>query len=675
MFSNIKLRIFLTSFLILFLELSLIRYLTGEVAYFGYYSNFILLASFVGIGLGMLLVKNRLDFSPWFFQILLVLIFISSAFSISIIPDTTGEIHFSSSFSSIIIPEMMFIPIIFIITALSFIPLAQILGKLFHELSPLEAYTWDIFGSLFGIASFSLFSYFAVGPFVWFAIIGIGYLLLTRRTLSRKIFISAVILNVIILTIVCAATKETYWSPYQKLQTRTECKKILPTDDTCVEEITVFANNVAHQSVVANNKNKEWIYDFPYHAFKNQNFSRALVIGAGTGNDVAVAIRNNVKSIDAVEIDPQILELGRKIHPDAPYSNPIVNTFNTDARSFLEKTDNKYDIIIFALPDSLVLSSSKSTLRLESFLFTMESFRQAKARLNKNGILVLYNYYRTPWLFDKLSLMLEGVFGRSSYAYSTGASYLGIIMNGDKLDDLRPDLPPSKPITQSVMAATDDWPYLYLLQPSLPFRYLIVFTVIVMLLYIILNKILDKAVLSSIEPTYFLLGVAFMLVETKSIAQFSLLFGSTWIVNSMVFTAILISVLAAIQFVSKMKNGNINHWYLALGLALLLQYIFPLQSLLGLSMTAKYLIASTLAFLPIFLANVIFSLYFKDSKDNSLNFASNLLGAAIGGALEYSAMLVGYRNLTLVVLCVYILAFTWPYLRMKLSKKHSIASS
>ena len=45
----------------------------------------------------------------------------------------------------------------------------------------------------------------------------------------------------------------------------------------------------------------------------------------------------------------------------------------------------------------------------------------------------------------------------------------------------------------------------------------------------------------------FLLGAAFLLLETRAITMFALLFGTTWLVNALVFTGVLLAVLLAFQ--------------------------------------------------------------------------------------------------------------------------------
>jgi spermidine synthase len=140
-----------------------------------------------------------------------------------------------------------------------------------------------------------------------------------------------------------------------------------------------------------------------------------LIIGAGSGNDVSRALQwgaPDVK-IDAVEIDPVIRRLGKE-HPDQPYDDPRVTPFIGDGRNFLHASDKQYDLIVFALVDSLVLHSGYSSIRLESYLFTRQSFEDVKKRLKPGGRFVTYNFFRQGWIVARLKSELEEVFGKDN---------------------------------------------------------------------------------------------------------------------------------------------------------------------------------------------------------------------------------------------------------------------
>ncbi len=154
-----------------------------------------------------------------------------------------------------------------------------------------------------------------------------------------------------------------------------------------------------------------------------------------------------------------------------------------------------------------------------------------------------------------------------------------------------------------------------------------------------------------------MLGVAFLLLETRSLVTFSLLFGSTWIVNSLVFFAILASVLLAIGINARFRFRDARPLYLALFGAIALSYLLPPTSLLIEPAWLRYVLAAGLTFAPVFFANLVFSHSFRDTRTADMAFASNLLGAMLGGAVEYLALITGYQVLLLVVAGLYGLAF------------------
>ena len=158
----------------------------------------------------------------------------------------------------------------------------------------------------------------------------------------------------------------------------------------------------------------------------------------------------------------------------------------------------------------------------------------------------------------------------------------------------------------------------------------------------------------------FLLGAAFLLLETRAITMFALLFGTTWLVNAIVFGGILVAVLAAVEFTAWMKRtGRSDRISLPIAYAVLLAsiavvWLIPLESLLQLPVPLRVLAATAITFMPVFTANVVFASRFDEAPEPSIAFGINLLGAMLGGALEYLALLTGYRELLLVAAALYI---------------------
>ncbi len=349
----------------------------------------------------------------------------------------------------------------------------------------------------------------------------------------------------------------------------------------------------------------------------------------------------------------------------------MIPRFN-DGRAFLQNTTEKYDLIIFALPDSLTLTSSNTSLRLESFLLTQDSIATARTRLNPNGLLVLYNYYRQQWLIEKLADMVGHAFNQEPLVSTYGGWGRGaVIMDGPRLATLpkgkfgpyHEQASPSNdrlqiigegyfPLT-SRTPASDDWPFLYLVDRSFPLIYILGLAMVAVFALGGTLTLAPRGTLRRFDWHMFFLGVAFMLLEVKSLTTFSLLFGSTWMVNSLVFFAILSSVLLAVLVNRRLKIQRIRVFYLLLFGILILNLLLPPEALLIGNAVVRYLLASVLAFAPVFLANIIFTNSFRDTEAADISFAANLIGIMVGGGLEYFSMLIGYRLLLVLVIVFY----------------------
>ena len=155
----------------------------------------------------------------------------------------------------------------------------------------------------------------------------------------------------------------------------------------------------------------------------------------------------------------------------------------------------------------------------------------------------------------------------------------------------------------------------------------------------------------------FLLGVAFLLLETRAVTGFALLFGTTWIVNAFVFAGVLLAVLAAVELTARVPTPPVPVMYAVLLGGLALAWAVPSTFLLGLDIWLRVIVAVAIAVLPIFAANVIFAKRFAETADAPLAFGTNLLGAIVGGCLEYLSLEFGYRALLVIAAIVYIVAF------------------
>jgi hypothetical protein len=641
-------RLFLVSFLVLFFELLCIRWIPSYIRYLSYFSNFVLLSCFLGMSIGLLLARRRADFLSLFPPVLLLFIIIVTYVKFELKIETGDALFFKSTeVKEEQVEPYYLLPFVVGFVTVLFAFLSYEMGVLFDRFKPLTAYAWNIGGSMAGIAAFFLISLLQIPPVWWFIITGVGVLLLLRGSASQ-LLVSFVTLA----STVYVAWKlqgESYWSPYYRI-TMTD----LPDGGKALN-----VNNIGHQTMQVP-EHKEGFYNVPYTSFKDSTFKRALIIGAGSGTDVSFAVKYGVESITGVEIDPVIYALGKKHHPALPYVLPRVKVHINDARTFVRNDRGTYDLIIYALPDSLTLTSSFANLRLESYLFTVESFRDTRARLAPGGLLVLYNYYREDWIIGRIAGMLREAFGYPPAVITYGGwGRAAVFMIGDKLKDLAHPVA-RNPGDPSLRLATDDWPFLYMHRPAVPavfIKALVMLAVFGLLLVLVASP---WGTLRRMSGHFFFLGAAFMLLETTSVVRFSLLFGSTWMVNSLVFFSVLAMVMLAIWVSHRTTIGWLWILYVMLFAVLALNYLLPLDRLLAGSAVLRFVGPSLLLFSPIFLANLIFAQTFKGEEGAAaVALASNTLGSLFGGMFEYSSLALGYRNLILFVAAFYALSFVF----------------
>lgn len=649
MTENTAVRLVTASALMLFLELALIRWLGSNVVHLSYFSNFVLLGSFLGIGAGFLI--SRKDWSIWPISLPLLTVLVIGVFRFPITIERTGsDMIFFTSLAVSGPPAWLALPLIFALAAVILAGPAELVGRCFATLKPLAAYRYDLLGSLLGIVAFTGLSFLNAPSLAWGIIAAGLYVALTvpRRRLVTIGWSVALLF---------ALTRETMvpgvsWSPYYKISTHA-----MPGMGPGFLQID--ANGVPHQ-LMAPAKWKieqgERIYQTPYLRLPGNAMQDVLIVGAGSGSDVAIALREGARHVDAVDIDPRIMQIGLQRNIDRPYTNPAVTRHVNDGRAFLESTGRKYDLVLFALPDSLTLVNGASQIRLESFLFTQEAMDSVRRHLKPGGAFAMYNYYREPWLIDRLAGAAANAFGHApcvdTFAGAQAVISVAVAAGRQKCVGV---WQPSSAVP--VQPARDDAPFLYFRGGTFPPLYAMT------LAAILLTSLLTVRALGGpfrqMRPyaDLFFMGAAFLLLETKNVATFALLFGTTWLVNALVFGGVLVVVLAAVEITRKFRTPPLPLVFGGIAASLALAWIIQPSWLLPLPFVPRLLAAIVLAFLPIFLANMAFAKRFQTTQDAQAAFAINLLGTIVGGCLEYAALFTGYNNLLIVAGALYLAAF------------------
>ncbi len=264
----------------------------------------------------------------------------------------------------------------------------------------LVSYSFNLLGSLLGIILFIIFSFLETTPLIWIIFSLILFIMIIRNHLKYyTLSIFSVLFLTILLSINIKDDKETIYSPYQNISVQHIASPINPiilqNGHLFYQTILNLSDNllftrenevldVRIMGPKVNKTHEKEFYNLPYSIVKKKPNS-ILIVGSGAGNDVASANRYNIKKITAVEIDPVIADLGNKYHPELPYKNENVITVIDDARNYISKTNQSFDSIVYALLDSQTNLSSKGGIRLDSYVYTVEAFKEAKGKLNKDG--------------------------------------------------------------------------------------------------------------------------------------------------------------------------------------------------------------------------------------------------------------------------------------------------
>jgi spermidine synthase len=676
----------------LFLELLMIRWVSSEVQIFAYFKNFVLIACFLGFGLGCYLVRRRVSLLsllaplvtlafiiklPWTALRELIIglpgyIGATSEVNVWGVPHITMG---SNSLVLLALATLVIVPI-FALISFAFIPIGQLVGW-YLENAPngIFGYTVNVVGSLIGIGLYTLLCFWFQPPAVWFLLAGI-MLVWFVWPIDRLRWASVIALTICIgLTAIGpGGESKVYWSPYQKLTVTPVSEngvlvghKLTTNGNWYQQIVNLSPSFVASHPEYFQKEPAEWnAYNLPYHFY--QNPPSVLVLGAGTGNDVAGALRNGAGHVTAVEIDPLILKLGKTLHFEKPYDSPRVQTVLDDARSYVETTNDRFDMVVFSLLDSHTNSSYYSNIRIDNYVYTSEAMQATKRLLKPDGIMVVKFEVATPWIAGRLNNLLQIAFGRaplevqadpSVYSSFAASGRFFIAGSQERIDQsmAEPALATYVQTHQGFATAkapvtTDDWPYFYQHEPGLPGSVLILSVVLILLCWLFMRR--TGAAAGSIRWHFFFLGAGFLLLEAQIISKMALLFGTTWLVNSIVIAGLLTLIVASNFLVQWMPKISVKVGYAGILCTIAAGYLIPLDRLFFHSIWLKGLAATAALCLPVFFAGIVFIRSFAAEGFRSEALGSNLLGALTGGMLESLSMWTGIRSLLIIAAVLYI---------------------
>ena len=540
------------------------------------------------------------------------------------------------------------------------------------------AYAFDLAGSLCGTLVFGLFSVLHFSPV--FGLIAVA-VIFSMATWQRVWVWSLPLFALSLLIAPIATDANAIWSPYYYVTVHADdsastVAEPVPGVHTMMNPpaYSVRVNNDFYQKDSTLNLNRYTPDDPDYeHLRDDVNYQycmpyilrphsgRVCVVGAGGGVDAEAAILSGASAVDAVEIDPMLVKIANRFNPSNIYADQRVRLHVNDARAFFQTADPVYDAVVFGLLDSQALFSYSANIRLDGFIYTVQSFRRAYSLLRHDGVLAVSFAVVIPWMVDKIGGMIEQATGQKPLIYHYGSNFLFFASPDSNIHASAPisigpfqrsDLAPAR-----IDLATDDWPYLYLSHRYIPTDYLLVIGSLIILSIVAVLILRGPAgpiiaQFNALDGHFFFLGLAFLLLETTSISNCSLYFGTTWLVTMIVVAGVLIMVLAANFIAMRMPNSP-RYLYGPLFASLALIYFLRPEFILGLPLVARYAWAVLGMTLPIFFAGLIFSTSFRQSRDPSLSFSANLIGATLGGFLQYLAMAIGMHILLILVAAAY----------------------
>ncbi len=685
----------LASLLSLFMEMLLIRWVAAEVSAFAYFKNVVLIGCFLGFGLGCYFSRKTINLLAFVFPVCLLVTVIKLPWpalrgviwAIPFYIAPASEVFLWSApvqtgfFASL--AAISLIVFLFALVAFVFVPLGQIVGwSLEASGSGILAYTVNVLASLAGILLYTLFCFLYQPPPVWFAFSGVIAAILFWNVSRLRWTVAAAFLLCIGLTSLGPEKPiRELWSPYQKITLSPEPDDQHPityglkTNDSWYQKIINLSPEfTASHPELFQKVPVQWnAYNIPYHFYARP--PSVLVLGAGTGNDVAAAIRNGAGRVVAVEIDPLILKIGRDLHFEKPYQSPLVHVVVDDARSYIQNSNEKFDVIVFSLLDSHTTTSYYSNIRIDNYVYTRESFEAAKRLLKPDGIFIVKFWVATPWIASRLYALVETVFKQppvdvSAFnSFYTSAGRFFIAGSQERIREAMTDpglrsYLEDNPVVPNIQITTDDWPYFYQRDRGLPVSFELLSLVLVLFCWQLLRR--TGMALSSLRWHFFFLGAGFMLLEAQIVSKMALLFGTTWLVNSVVVGGLLLLIVTANILVQKFLNFPYRAAYAGVFVSLAVAYFIPLEKFFFPSIWLKALSAIAVLCLPAFFAGIIFIRSFARANFAGEALGSNLFGALIGGLLESMSYWTGIRSLLLmaaVLYCISWLALGWEMRR------------
>jgi hypothetical protein len=323
--------------------------------------------------------------------------------------------------------------------------------------------------------------------------------------------------------------------------------------------------------------------------------------------------------------------------------------------------------------------SALSNVRLDNFVYTRECMEAARARLTEGGGLALFFMVASSSIDDHLFAIVDEAFGRPPLVWRENHELFNrIYLAGAGFEHLsgRPELMDRDRISRrdELIAPEDDWPYLYLAERGIPRFYLgliglVVLTSVASVVTVSRGLRRDLGA-GTVDVEMMLFGAAFLLLEASFVTDMNLVFGATWRTSAIVFAAILGTVLLATLMASRIRVAA-QPALLAVALVLTALAFTPLREIVPASAALRVPFAIAVCGCPVLFAALAFASRYSRRASAEAAFGWNLLGAVMGGLVEFASMAIGLRALFLVAAGLYLCILWIPVRSSNAGKSHA----
>ena len=667
-------RLFLWSALGVFSQLAFVRMDTTMVGGVGYYANVLLLVAMLANAAGFL--ADRLGRRVAAVPALLLVAFHAARLlgAYNMLEEVRAEFLWSKVANVYPRPANFDLQLALYLLCVALVPVMLLLGAAQGRAFVAARQGWSGylvmgFGGIAGAAAFTAQNQLLSDPTTLFLLWGSGLAVAIGGTVSRKLYLFCALAPLLLLVPAAAEHGAPHiWSPYQRI--------------TLVdrgEEFHVLSNGFFINTVskVPRSESNPALRSWYEVALQNVGRGdRVLILGSGCAtSDVREAVHRGAGRVDAVEIEGEFVRLGLRIDPERTYQHPAVRTYTTDARRFLARTGETYDLVYFSFLDSQTLASSHVRFRLDSFLYTLDGLGLGWSRVSPKGTLLVNFFCGTPWLRQRMYDMIRAATGADVQVLlsrehpggtlfaTSGGPPLSLPAGGPYVDvsgEFRRS-PPARDLP------TDDWPFFYSRGREVPIEYVRFLVGVVFMLATVLlaaDRLHADGGTGSAPASHGLLlyaafsGAAFFFIELRTIAGVTPVFGSTHLGQSLVIMGIIGVSLVGSLAASRRSLPAGALWVLlllSLGLAdRAVAWFHPYRGTLAPS--APLFLVGLLA--PAGVAGYLYLTYLKRLRGGAILAMqrANIAGSAVGGLAECTTVLWGFRRSLAVALVFYLIA-------------------